>query len=67
MHFTRVPTNSKNKAPFINPEDRDISPYIKKFERTSEDEARAQSARDQSEKIFGPFRKTPRDKPENNE
>lgn len=61
MHFPKAPTNIKIKAPLKNSEDidSDALPHIKKFERQTEDEARALSAREQSERIFGPFRSSP--------
>ena len=53
--------NTKNKdVPVINPDKDEGLPHIKKFEREPELYTTKQEALKQSERIFGPFRKTPR-------
>ena len=53
--------NTKKKdVPIINPDEDESLPHIKKFERAPEYFTKKQEALKQSERIFGPFRKTPR-------
>lgn len=53
--------NTKNKdVPLINPDEDEVLPHIKKFEREPDYSTTKQDALKQSERLFGPFRKTPR-------
>jgi hypothetical protein len=63
MLFRKDHTKEKIEVPPTNPEvdiDNETVPHIKKFERQTEDSTTKQAAVEQSKRIFGPFRQTPR-------
>lgn len=62
MQLPKDHAKEKIEFPLTNPNgniEKEIFPHIKKFERQAENSTQAE-ALEQSIKIFGPFRKTPR-------
>lgn len=63
MLFRKDQTKDKIEVPLTSPDvniDNETFPHIKKFERQTEDSTKAEAAVEQSRRIFGPFRQTPR-------